>query len=306
MADGKVVIDVILEDGRVVKGVANVNKSLDGMTGSAKSAAKRIGEIAAALGLVGLARKAIDMVKRSIDGAISRYDTLNNFPRVMEQIGFSAEDSKKAIDRLSDGIQGLPTTLDDVASTAQRIAVMTGDLDGAVETTLALNNAFISSGSDAANASRGLEQYVQMLSKGEVDLQSWRTLQETMGVALNDVAKAFGYAGASAQNDLYDALKEGEITFDQFNKKLIKLSNETGRFADRALTASGGICSAWTNMGTAIVRGVTNIITAIDEFLADTQLISNENIITNNGKVFFDVLDSMANNIGPFLESIVR
>ena len=306
MADGKVVIDVILEDGRVVKGVANVNKSLDGMTGSAKSAAKRIGEIAAALGLVGLARKAIDMVKRSIDGAISRYDTLNNFPRVMEQIGFSAEDSKKAIDRLSDGIQGLPTTLDDVASTAQRIAVMTGDLDGAVETTLALNNAFISSGSDAANASRGLEQYVQMLSKGEVDLQSWRTLQETMGVALNDVAKAFGYAGASAQNDLYDALKEGEITFDQFNKKLIELSNETGGFADRALTASGGIRTAWTNMGTAIVRGVTNIITAIDEFLADTPLKSIENIITNIGKVFFDVLDSMANNIGPFLESIVR
>ena len=306
MADGKVVIDVILEDGRVVKGVANVNKSLDGMTGSAKSAAKRIGEIAAALGLVGLARKAIDMVKRSIDGAISRYDTLNNFPRVMEQIGFSADDSRKAIDRLSDGIQGLPTTLDDVASTAQRIAVMTGDLDGAVETTLALNNAFISSGSDAANASRGLEQYVQMLSKGEVDLQSWRTLQETMGVALNDVAKAFGYAGASAQNDLYDALKEGEITFDQFNKKLIELSNETGGFADRALTASGGIRTAWTNMGTAIVRGVTNIITAIDEFLADTPLKSIENIITNIGKVFFDVLDSMANNIGPFLESIVR
>src|SRR5690606_10940507 len=91
-----------------------------------------------------------------------------------------------------------------------------------------------------------------------------------------------------------------------FNKKLIELSNETGGFADRALTASGGIRTAWTNMGTAIVRGVTNIITAIDEFLADTPLKSIENIITNIGKVFFDVLDSMANNIGPFLESIVR
>jgi tape measure domain-containing protein len=110
------------------------------------------------------------MISNALDGAISRYDTLNNFPRVLQQIGFSAEDSEKAINRLSDGIQGLPTTLDDVASTAQRIAIMTGDLDGAVETTLALNNAFISSGSNAADASRGLEQYVQMMSTGTVDV----------------------------------------------------------------------------------------------------------------------------------------
>src|SRR5690606_34469996 len=285
-------------------GVANVNKSLDGMTGSAKSAAKRIGEIAAALGLVGLARKAIDMVKRSIDGAISRYDTLNNFPRVMEQIGFSAEDSKKAIDRLSDGIQGLPTTLDDVASTAQRIAVMTGDLDGAVETTLALNNAFISSGSDAANAARGLEQYVQMLSRGEVGLEEWRTLQETMGVALNDVAKAFGFAGKSAQNDLYDALKSGEITMEEFNAKLIELNDGTNGFAERAKTASGGIRTAWTNMQTAVVRGVTNIIESIDSVLADTPLESIENIINNIGDAFYNFLDGIATRIPEFVEYI--
>ena len=49
---------------------------------------------------------------------------------------------EKAIKKLSDGIDGLPTTLDEVTGTAQRLATMTGDLDGAVETTLALNNAF--------------------------------------------------------------------------------------------------------------------------------------------------------------------
>ncbi|TMZ44054.1 hypothetical protein EMG21_32525, partial [Klebsiella pneumoniae] len=182
-----------------------------------------------------------------------------------------------------DGIQGLPTRLDEVAKTTQRIAVMTGDLDGAVETTLALNNAFLASGASQADAARGLEQYVQMLAKGEVDLQSWRTLQETMGVALNDVAKAFGFAGKSAQNDLYEALKSGEITFDEFNSKLIELSNETGGFADRALTASGGIRTAFTNMRTAVVRGVTNIIGAIDDFLKDTPFESIENIIVNLG-----------------------
>ena len=50
---------------------------------------------------------------------------------------------------------------------------------------LALNNAFLASGASTADASRGLEQYVQMLAKGEVDLQSWRSLQETMPIGLN-------------------------------------------------------------------------------------------------------------------------
>ena len=292
MADGRVVIDVILDDGRVTKGVANIDKSLGGLGQTARRGAAVIGKLAAALGLVYVAKKGIDLVTRSLDGAIDRYDTLNNFPRVMQQMGFDAEASEKAIQRLSDGVQGLPTRLDEVAKTTQRIAIMTGDLDGAVETTLALNNAFLASGASQADAARGLEQYVQMLAKGEVDLQSWRTLQETMGVALNDVAKAFGFAGKSAQNDLYEALKSGEITFDEFNNKLIELSNQTGGFADRARTASGGIRTAWTNLSTWIVTGVADVIGAIDEALGGTGSI--ESAINNLKPVIQAVFGWMA------------
>jgi len=78
------------------------------------------------------------MVTSSLDGAIDRYDTLNNFPRIMQQLGFDAATSDKAIKRLSDGIQGLPTRLDEIAKSAQSIALMTNDLDLAVETALAL------------------------------------------------------------------------------------------------------------------------------------------------------------------------
>src|SRR5690606_11478559 len=137
-----------------------------------------------------------------------------------------------------------------------------------------------------------------------VDLQSWRTLQETMGVALNDVAKAFGFAGKSAQNDLYDALRSGQITFDQFNEKLIELNDGTNGFAERALTASGGIRTAWTNMQTSIVRGVTKIIEAIDSVLADTPLGSIENIIKNIGNAFYNFLYGIAPRIPEFVEYI--
>lgn len=274
MADGKVVIDVILDDGTVAKGVANLDKQLGGLTGAGKRAAAGIKEIVTSLGLVALASKAINTVKQSIDGAISRYDTLNNFPRVLQLMGFDAKQSKKAIDELSDGIDGLPTTLDSVAKTTQRLALMTGDLKGATKTTLALNNAFLASGASAADAERGLEQYVQMLSTGTVDLDSWKTLQETMPIALNKTAEAFGFAGKSAQRDLYEALKSGEITFDEFNGKLVELSNATGGFADMAKESSGGIATSWQNLKTTVVKGVANVIGAIDEALGGTGSIA--------------------------------
>lgn len=292
MSDGRVVIDALINDKGVTKGVANIGKELGGMQKAAskltaglgkgfsgiadasRRAAIGVREIVKAAGLLTVAYSAINMIKQSLDGAIDRYDTLNNFPRVMQQIGFDAQESSRAINRLSDGIQGLPTTLDSVANTAQRLAVMTGDLDGAVETTLALNNAFLASGASSADAARGLEQYVQMLATGAVDLESWRTLQETMGVALNDVAKAFGFAGKSAQNDLYAALKGGEITFDEFNNKLIELSNATGGFAERARTATGGIKTSWQNVKTAVVKGVADVIGAIDEAMGGTGSIA--------------------------------
>lgn len=209
------------------------------------------------------------MITSSLDGAIARFDTLNSFPRVLQMMGFDAQESQKAIDKLSEGIDGLPTTLDSVASTAQRIALMTGDLDGAVDTTLALNNAFLASGASTEDAARGLEQYVQMMATGAVDLESWRSLQETMPIALNKTAEAFGYTGRSAQNDLYEALKEGEITFDEFNEKLIELSNSTGGFAEMARESSTGIATSWQNVRTAIVKGLADMIETIDTALAD-------------------------------------
>lgn len=256
-----------LEDAGI-KGGKGAKAAEDGLKGVGEESTKASGNVkkfVASLGLVAIGAAAFKILKSSMDDAITRFDTLNQFPKVMQQIGFTAEESENAISKLSEGIEGLPTKLDDVTSTAQQLAVMTGDLDGAVDTTLALNNAFLASSASTSDAQRGLQQYVQMLAKGEVDLQSWRTLQETMGVALNDVAESFGYAGESAQNDLYDALKAGDITFNDFNAKLVELSNETGGFGDRAKTASTGIATSFQNLKTAVARGLVGIITSFNE-----------------------------------------
>ncbi|WP_107841888.1 tape measure protein [Metasolibacillus meyeri] len=264
-SDGKIVIDVILDDGRVVKGVADINRQIDNVDKSAKKASGGVKDMVTALGLVGLAQKGIQLVTSALDGAIKRFDTINGFPSVMERMGFSSEAAQKSINKLSEGIQGLPTTLDGIVSSAQNIAVLTGDLDNATDTALSLNNAFLASGASASDAERGLVQYVQMLSKGSVDMQSWRTLQETMGYALNKTAEAFGFAGQSAQNDLYAALKAGDIKFKDFNAKIIELNGGVNGFADVAKNSSAGIGTSFTNLRNAIVVGVANMIFAFDD-----------------------------------------
>lgn len=247
-------------------------KTMDDMDSSAKKSSASIADIAKGTGVFKIVSSAVGVLKSSLDGAISRFDTLNQYPKVMQQIGFSAEDAQTSMDQLSAGIDGLPTSLDGIVSSTQGIAVLTRDIDKATQTSIALNDAFLASGSATADAERGLTQYVQMLSKGAVDLESWRSLQETMGPALYEVAAAFGYAGTSAENDLYAALKDGAITFDEFNDKLIELDGGVNGFAERARTASAGVGTSFQNLHTAVVRGMEKVIRAADNSLTESGL----------------------------------
>ena len=161
------------------------------------------------------ASKAMGVISSSLGGAISRFDTLNKYPVVMKSLGYSAQDVAKSTKTLSDGIDGLPTTLDGITSIAQQLAPLTDSADKASKSAVALNDAFLASGASTADAERGLQQYTQMLSTGKVDMMSWRTLIETMPIALRKVANSFGFTGKSAENDLYKALQSGSITMDQ-------------------------------------------------------------------------------------------
>lgn len=211
----------------------------------------------------------------------------------MQQMGFSAQEADASMSKLSDGIDGLPTTLDGVASSTKQLAITTGDLEGSTDLALALNDAFLASGSSAEDASRGMTQYTQMLSSGKVDMQSWKTLQETMPYALREMATELIGTGASTQ-DLYKAMQSGEVTFDMFNDKLVELDTSTGGFAETARVSTGGIGTAWKNMQTAITRGTANIITSIDTNLAAASLPNLEESIKMVGAAFKSFLDKIA------------
>ncbi|MBC1491391.1 tape measure protein [Listeria booriae] len=278
MSDGKVVIDIVLDDGSVAKGTANIKKGLLGIGEASKSSAGRIKDIVTSMGLVKVASGAFNVLQGSIGAAVNRFDTMQKFPKVMKALGFSAQDSDKSIKKLSDGIDGLPTTLDEVVASTQQMTSVTGDLDKSTDTVLALNNAFLASGANTDDASRGMQQYNQMLSSGTVDLESWKTLQETMPLALQKTAEAMGYTGKSAQRDLYAALKSGKVTFDDFQNNLIKLGTGTGMLAKLAKENSLGISTSFGNLRNAISKGVANVITKFDEL---TKKLTGKTIAQN-------------------------
>ncbi len=87
MSDGKVIIEVELNDGQAVRGISDIDKRLNGLDPSARKADNSIKNMVTSLGLVKLASAGFDILNRSLDAAISRFDTMESFPKVMSALG---------------------------------------------------------------------------------------------------------------------------------------------------------------------------------------------------------------------------
>ncbi|CEV57546.1 tape measure protein [Streptococcus pneumoniae] len=294
MSDGKVTI-VVDVDGNKVK---VLNDELDKTAQKGDRGSSSLKKFAVGSAVFQLAAKGAELLGEALGGAIQRFDTLESYPRVMQAMGHSTEDVTRSTKKLAAGIEGLPTTLNEVVGTAQRLTSITGDINKSTDLTLALNNAFLASGSSSADASRGLQQFSQMLSAGKVDMQSWKTLQETMPYALQKTAESFGFAGQSAQNDFYSALKEGRITFNQFSRKLVELNGGVGGFAELAKTNSKGIQTSFGNLKNAVVKGVANTIKALDDL---TKAATGKTIAEN-----FDALKVIINAAFGVIVNVIK
>lgn len=244
----------------------NMTSTMNKAIGACQSFGDRVKSIVAGVGITKAIGATMNVLSSSFDGAINRFDTMQSYPKVMKSLGFAVGQSQKSVAKLNQSVQGLPTNLADVVTTSKSLASVTSNIDKATDTTIALNHAFLASGSSSEDASRGLQQYSQMLAKGTVDMQSWRTLQETMAPALTKVAKKLGITSGNA-NELYDALQNGTITFDQFNDAMIECDTETGGFAETALEASKGVKTSMTNIKSAVQNLEQGFLSAMNNML---------------------------------------
>lgn len=272
-------------------------KGLSSLTDSVKSGGTKIKNIVTALGITKLVSTAINTINNSLDGAISRIDTMNNFPKVMSNLGIGVEESKEAIKDLSERLKGIPTTLDAAALSVERFTSKNGDVKKSVEIFTAINNALLAGGASSEIQASALEQLSQAYAKGKPDMVEWRSIQTAMPAQLKQVAQAMGMT----TDELGEGLRKGGVEMDDFIETMIRLNKEgTGQFQSfekQAKNATGGIKTSITNAKTAIVRGVGNIVTAIDTVLKKTELKGLSNVISKIGSTSENVLKKVAEGV---------
>lgn len=241
-------------------------------------------------------QKFFSQVTGSMDDAIDRLDTMNNFPKVMENLGIGAKESEKAIKKLSDGLQGIPTTLNDGALAVQKFTSKNGDVEKSVEMFLAVNDAILAGGASTQIQASALEQLSQSYAKGKMDMTEWRSIQTAMPAQLKQVANAMGLT----TDELGEMMRQGDNTAEvmaQFIETIIKMDKEGVNgfksLKEQARNATGGIKTSMTNLKTAITRGVSSLIEQFDKALKSKGLGGISKIIsdisTGVGNLFKEV-----------------
>ena len=272
------------------KGKMNgVNSSLGKIPSSANGATSSIKNTAVGMLVATGATAGLSLVMGQMGNAVARTDKLNSFPKTLKLIGISAKDAQSSTNQLKNGIQGLPTTLQDVTGSTQRLVASGLKIGDATKMTLALNDAMLANGSSTAEAQNAMTQYSQIIATGKVDQQSWNSLVVAMPSALKKVSTELLGAGAS-QADLKDALQSGKISMSEFNDAMIKADGGTSGFHQQAVEATKGIGTGFENMKTRITSGLADAINSFNNFVQSVTGSGIGDILANIGTMIGNAL----------------
>lgn len=298
------------------------------ITKGLQSAAKSSVAGATALGTVvakGMST-AMNAVTNSMDRAIARVDTLNAFPKIMKNLGFSTEESTSAIEKLSNRIEGLPTGLDEIVNYTQRLASTMGNLNkgvyNATNLAIAFNDAALAGGKGQYEANRAFEQFSQVLSRGRPSMQDWKIMMEVMPGQLKQMAKYMGTNNKSLQEyaknakktvdqldgmDLYNWISENKNEkakerLQDFTKALVDLDNKGGAGITSFKNQVG---DATHTIGNALRLIPLRISKAMAEVIQEFGAGDVYNAIDKFTSKFKDVGKWIAKNIVPIIKNQV-
>lgn len=284
-----------------------ISRGLEGAVKSAAPAATAMGTIVQK----GISTT-LNAVSSSMDRAIARVDTLNAFPKIMRNLGFSTEESSSAIEKLSSRIEGLPTGLDEIVNYTQRLASTMGNLNkdvyNATNLAIAFNDAALSGGKGQYEANRAFEQFSQVLSRGRPSMQDWKIMMEVMPGQLKQMAKYMGenndslkeYAKQAGKTvdqldgmDLYNWISEdknehAKERLQDLTKALIDLDNNGGagiasfkeQVGDATHTIGNALSLIPLRISNAIAEivqafGAGDVYTVIDKFTSKFKDVGN-------------------------------
>ncbi len=250
------------------------------------------------------------LISNQFGNAIDRLDTMNNYPKVMSNLGISTDQAKASIKMLSENLKGLPTTLNDAVSSVQNLTSVNGSVGKSTKMFLALNNAILAGGGSTQVQQSALEQLSQAYAKGKPDMMEWRTAMTAMPAQLKQVAQAMGFVNANA---LGESLRSGKTSMDKFMDTFIQL-NEKGAngfqsFEEQARNSTGGFATSIANMKSAVTRGITSLIESINAGLTKAGFGTIQSNIQNLGsgiEKMLSMVGNAASNMISFLSPAIN
>lgn len=228
----------------------------------------------------------LSYVKSGIEDGIKRLDTLNNYPKVMESLGYSAKDSADSINLIRQHLDGLPTSTDSMVRLTQSISDSTGDLDLATKAALGFNDMMLATGSSTEDMTNASTMLNRILGKQSATIEQWGSLQQYIPTQLSAIAEHMLGVGATS-NDLYNALDEGTVSWNDFLQAIVDLDEQgeghMASFYDQAKAMTGGIGTTIENIPNRISAGWEKILDAI----------GSENISSTIDDISYGIRDSM-------------
>ncbi|MDK7992824.1 tape measure protein [Enterococcus raffinosus] len=259
-----------------------------------------------ASGATKLVGAGFDLIKGSISGAIDRVDTMNNAVRNFKNMGFEDSEINRTIGKggtLSQGIQGLPTALNDAISQVQLLASSTGDLGRSDQIFRALNDGILGFGGTTDQVNEAVIQLSQSFSNGKVDAQTWNSMiNAQLGPTLSAIAKKMNLS----MGELKEGLSKGTISVKDFQDQLIEMDTKGGgglkSLNQIAKDSTKGIKTSIQNAKTAVTRGVGEVIEAMNKVLVDSKLGGFKGIIDGFGNAMETFLGVIAKGLPKAVE----
>ncbi|HFC9340681.1 TPA: tape measure protein [Enterococcus hirae] len=303
---------MILDESGFTAGMNNAIKKLGSFDGTIERTSRKSGSSLGSIwkifagsflasGVTRIVGAGFDLIKGSVSGAIDRVDTMNNALRNFQNMGFSNSEIMKNIGKnglLSQGIQGLPTALNDAISHVQLLASSTGNLTRSTQIFKALNDGILGFGGSTDQVNEAVIQLSQSFSNGKVDAQTWNSMiNAQLGPTLSAIAKKMGIT----MGELKEGLSQGKISVEEFQNQLIEMDTKGGgglkSLNQIAKDSTKGIKTSIQNAKTAVTRGVGEVIEGLNKALVDEDLGGFKGIIDKVGSSMESFLKVMAANI---------
>lgn len=267
--------------------------------------ASRLSDIVGGMGVFKLFEKGFQMVANSVDKALGRIDTMEQFDRVMTTITGDVGVTNAALEETNEIVKGTAYGLDVASRSVQNFVSRGMEVQGATETVRAWGDAvaFYGDGSNATFASV-TDALSKMQTKGTVTMEHMEMLLNAGIPAIEMYADAMGMTAT----EVTEAMSAGEISASGFITTMNSaITNGTSKFPSltgAAKEAGASWSASFDNMGAAIARGVQSIITSIDETQEALGRPTMRDAIAKFGSMFETALKGIATVIPPVLENI--